>query len=133
MIVNPEGAEPVTVSALHAVAYGCEGDLADNSALVGVTRQAVLASGLTIMSDAVHAFVPHGLTVALILAQSHLVVSTWPELRVATVDVAACTSAEATMQVWQMLAAYLRPSRQSISDETLDLGVYVNAVHETGS
>lgn len=37
-----------------------------------------------------HAFVPHGLTVALILKESHLVLSTWPERRYAVMSLQLC-------------------------------------------
>lgn len=38
-----------------------------------------------------HAFIPHGLTVALILKESHLVLSTWPEHRYAALSLQLCS------------------------------------------
>jgi len=60
----------------------CEG-LADEVALTVVGRQ-------------FHAFAPHGdagVTGVLLLAESHLAVHTWPELRAVTLDVFVCNNA----------------------------------------
>lgn len=71
--------EQVTLHRLSVVARGCRGDLANNQLLTALIRQAAAVSGLSVVGEAVHAFVPHGLFIALLLAQSHLVLSTWPE------------------------------------------------------
>lgn len=47
-------------------------------------------AGLNEVRRARHAFVPHGLTVALILKESHLVLSTWPEHRYAAMSLQLC-------------------------------------------
>jgi S-adenosylmethionine decarboxylase proenzyme len=47
-------------------------------------------AGATIRSELAEQFQPHGLTCVLILAESHLTVSTWPEHNLAHIDVFTC-------------------------------------------
>ncbi len=106
---------------LAVVARGCGGDLTDNDALTELTRRAAVASGLHVVGETVHAFVPHGLSVALLLAQSHLVLSTWPEHRVAIVDLVVCGDHQAAHAVWQTLQQHLRPTMVELSAQTISL------------
>ena len=57
--------------------------------------QAVQTSGLQAVSQLAHSFPvngqgPGGVTATVLLAESHLCVHTWPELRAVTVDVYVC-------------------------------------------
>jgi len=59
---------------------GCDVALLGNPDRIEWTaRRACEAAGATIVGECVTRFVPHGITVVLVLAESHLVVSTWPE------------------------------------------------------
>ncbi len=49
-----------------------------------------LQAGAKLRQQAAEQFLPHGVTVAMILAESHFVVSTWPEHDFVTLDVAVC-------------------------------------------
>lgn len=54
---------------------------------------AVLRAGLTIVGDVFHQFDGGGVTGAVILAESHLAIHTWPESATATLDVFVCNHA----------------------------------------
>jgi len=56
------------------------------------------SSGATVRQVCEERFLPHGLTIVLILAESHFVVSTWPEHASCTVDVSVC-AAEMDLQL----------------------------------
>jgi S-adenosylmethionine decarboxylase len=56
-------------------------------------------------------FVPHGVTATLVLAESHVVVSTWPEHGTALIDVLLCTVDADPEAVWGAIAAVLAPSQ----------------------
>ncbi|MBS0453033.1 MAG: S-adenosylmethionine decarboxylase [Proteobacteria bacterium] len=67
----------------------------DAKALGSACRQAVLAAGLHPVGELFQAFPatasgPGGVTATVLLAESHLCVHTWPELRAATLDVYVC-------------------------------------------
>ena len=100
---------------LHLTAdlYGCQcaGALpTDLSRLEQLCRGAVEAAGLTVVDEKVFTFPdyqgqPGGVTGAVLLAESHLAVHTWPELAAVTLDVYVCNfgadnsaKAEALMQ-----------------------------------
>ena len=64
--------------------------------LLGVAcRDAVQSAGLQAVGELFHAFPatahgPGGVTATILLAESHLCVHTWPELRAVTLDVYVC-------------------------------------------
>jgi len=53
-------------------------------------RRAAELLGCTTRAQLIEPFQPHGATCVLILAESHLTVSTWPEHRLAHIDVFTC-------------------------------------------
>ena len=85
---------------LHLTAdlYGCACDprlLADAQALAGLGRSAVAGAQLALVAERFHAFPPWqdqagGVTGALLLAESHLALHTWPERGGVTLDVYVC-------------------------------------------
>ena len=62
------------------------GVLRDPALLRRVLRDAAGAGGATVVAEAFHVFPNGGVTGVLVLAQSHLSIHTWPELRLANVD-----------------------------------------------
>src|SRR5947199_327360 len=106
---------------LMAVARGCRGDLTNNEEIVQACHHAVDVNGLSVVSQAVHAFVPHGLSIALLLAQSHMAVSTWPEYRLATVDLAVCAAGWKAQAIWEELRFCLDPASVELSEGSVAL------------
>lgn len=123
MSADPETAEAVstTVTQLVIVARHCAGPLPDMPALTSACVAAVREAGFDIVAQAAHAFTPHGASVALLLAQSHIIVSTWPEFSVALVDLAVCGGPEAALTVWNALERVLLPSASHVTEQVLDL------------
>ena len=73
--------------------YGCPADtpyMIDAQALRTACLDAVAAAGLTSVGDRFHQFEPQGVTGAVILAESHLAIHTWPEMGSVTLDVYVC-------------------------------------------
>ncbi|HVF65762.1 MAG TPA: adenosylmethionine decarboxylase [Casimicrobiaceae bacterium] len=73
--------------------YGCPADspyMTDRDALRTACLAAVEHAGLTIVGDHFHQFEPQGVTGAVILAESHLAIHTWPEMESVTIDVYVC-------------------------------------------
>jgi S-adenosylmethionine decarboxylase len=101
---------------LMIIARGCSGPLSDVQALAAGCIGAVREVEFQIVADASYAFTPHGATVALVLAQSHLVVSTWPEHRFAMVDLTVCGPKASAMRLWRFLKDVLKPEDEEISE-----------------
>jgi len=76
----------------------CHGRIQDASALIAAMQQGCESSGATVRQICEERFQPHGLTIVLILAESHFIVSTWPEHASCTVDVSVC-AAEVDLQL----------------------------------
>lgn len=80
---------------LHLVAnlYRCQGNaryLTDSALLRRFCLDTVINSGLTVVGDLFHQFDGGGVTGAVVLAESHLAIHTWPELNSVTLDVYVC-------------------------------------------
>jgi S-adenosylmethionine decarboxylase proenzyme len=87
--------DKATVSALghHLLVEftGCDaGALADLGRVTSAMIQAAEASGATVVTHSFHHFSPHGVSGAVIIAESHLAIHTWPEHGFAAVDFFSC-------------------------------------------
>lgn len=90
-------------------AYECGPVIRDETALVQVCHDTAEHVGATIMGDALVRFVPHGLTVALFLAESHLVLTTWPEHELLLIDLLLCNPGMDAEKAATRLAKSLSP------------------------
>jgi S-adenosylmethionine decarboxylase len=73
-----------------ADAYHCEASIEDSEALMAAAVAAAAAVGATVVGEATVKYVPHGLTVGVFLAESHLVLTTWPEHKLLLIDTLLC-------------------------------------------
>jgi len=72
---------------------GCEAAaLADLQHVTRAMLEAAEASGATVVTHSFHHFSPHGVSGAVIIAESHLAIHTWPEHGFAAVDYFSCGS-----------------------------------------
>lgn len=93
-------------------AYGCKADLSDLKTLEKASRIAVTSVGAQIVTGCHHIFQPHGLTLCLILKESHFVLSTWPEHELAILNIFLCNEKMDTKQVWAQMKRVLRPTHE---------------------
>jgi len=86
--------------------------LRDGAALAAHCERAARDAGLRVVARQFHAFTPEGdggHTGVLLLAESHLAVHTWPELRAVTLDVFVCNFAsDNTPKAQALLDALVR-------------------------
>lgn len=75
---------------LLASFYGCGPALDDEARLIAVLHESAERVGAVVVEEARVRYAPHGLTVAMFLAESHALLSTWPEHRLALLDVLLC-------------------------------------------
>ncbi len=109
------------VTHLMIVARDCAGPVGDVHALTTACVDAVGEVGLQVVADTTFAFTPHGATIVLLLAQSHLVVSTWPEHRLVIADVTICGSKTAAARLWRGIGTLLAPGSCEISERWICL------------
>ena len=108
------------MNGLHILAdfHACEGErrlLLDAAALAALCRRACAKSGLVVVAEAFHQFPGAGATGALVLAESHLAIHTWPELDAVTLDLYVCNYSQdnraAAETAYNALRTELKPGR----------------------
>lgn len=90
--------------------YGCQGDLDDAEFLVSVLQAAAQQMRGTIIKTVSHKFSPTGITVILILAETHISIHTWPEHNYAALDIFICSQDADPKAGWQAVRGALKPS-----------------------
>lgn len=96
---------------LFVDAYDCDQLLNDAQGLLEVLLSAAERIGAKPMNRCHTEFIPHGVTSVLILAESHFVISTWPELRYASFDALLCNETMDALLAWKVVEQSLRPTR----------------------
>ncbi len=100
------------VKQLFVDAYHCSGQLDDAKLLMKVMTDSVEAVGARIVNSCETNYQPHGVTNVLVLAESHCVVSTWPEYKYAAIDILLCNDTMDPMDVWVLLRDFLKPEEE---------------------
>ena len=71
--------------------YDCDKELINCvSHVENVLSKAAIAAKATIIESKFHHFSPHGVSGALIIAESHIAIHTWPEYGYCAVDIFTC-------------------------------------------
>ncbi len=95
---------------------GCPKDrLADAALVRDALRAAALAAGATIVGEASHQFVPHGVSAVVLVGESHLSAHTWPDEGVACLDVFTCSDRFDARGAAEHLARLLGAARSRVS------------------
>lgn len=109
------------LSGLFAIARECAHTMRDPADLLSLAKSVLAISGASLVAEFDHTFVPHGLTIVLVAAESHLVLSTWPEFRTATLDMALCGTDVDPMKGWSHLVAQLQPTSTDVATRSWTL------------
>lgn len=110
------------ITELLVEATGCTGPLNDGEGLCRALRAASERVGATIVREATHAYAPHGITAVIFLAESHLMVTTWPEHAYAVVEVFLCNDDMDPEDAWGVIADYLQPADARFHPVRLRIG-----------
>ncbi len=89
--------------------YGCEGDLDDEEFLCGTLEAAAERAGARVIRRIKQRFSPRGVSVILILAETHISIHTWPEYRYAALDIFICGEGKDPEAAWAFIKEALRP------------------------
>jgi len=112
-LAGPKRGRPVAsrfaIRQLLLEARRCKGPLDDPDRLSEALREAAAAVGAKVEGGCHAHFVPHGVTAVIILAESHMSISTWPEYEFALVDVLFCRSGASPELAWASLEPVLEP------------------------
>ncbi len=94
--------------------YSCDREILND---VDFVRSAMLEAarkpGATIVTETFHHFSPHGVSGAVIIAESHLAIHTWPEFGYAAVDLFTCGNSVSSEAGFNHLRQALKASHVS--------------------
>ena len=94
--------------------YGCDDEALRNiSQLPEVMKQAVGESGATLLDSKTYIFPPDGLTMVLLLSESHASIHTYPEHGACFVDFFTCGTNCSAEKFDEALRSYLKPQKVS--------------------
>jgi len=108
------------MNGLHILAefHACKGDrrlLLEAEPLAALCRRVCKGAGLEVVAEAFHQFAGAGATGALVLAESHLAIHTWPELESVTLDLYVCNYSQdnraAAEAAYDALRTRFKPGR----------------------
>jgi S-adenosylmethionine decarboxylase len=106
---------------LTCEAIGCAVDLRSAEAMERALRSAAARAGATVVAEAAHAYHGGGLTMVLLCAESHLLISTWPEADYALVEVLLCGEAARPDLAAEVVKGALRAAEWRVHASTLEL------------
>lgn len=106
-------------------AWGCEVDLMDQDLALAVIRAGATAVRAREMQSLAVEFVPHGLTLVLVLAESHIVMSTWPEFDLLLIDILFCGQECEPEAAWLAMSELLRPRHAAVRVVTRPIGPFI--------
>ena len=98
--------------------YECPAIIDDASALAEAAKTAAQSVGATIVGEYEVRYVPHGLTIAIFLGESHIVLTTWPEYRLLLVDILLCNPDMNPREVAEQIKAQICPDGNMVVHET---------------
>lgn len=102
----------------HLVAdlHGCTADLNNPRLVMETLEQACEVARATVVERSGHHFSPYGVTVVLVIAESHLAIHTWPEYRYAAVDLFTCGNSVDTWKAFEHVKRALGASRVEVRE-----------------
>lgn len=78
------------IKSLHIDAYKCECNLNDSKLLLAAFIKAAKSINAKIVKEIVYKYKPQGISIVLLLAETHASVFTWPEFDYAAVEIFLC-------------------------------------------
>lgn len=108
--------DPGDVVQLVLDCMDCAGPLNDAPALEETLRAAAADVEATVLQVARCDYVPHGITMVAFLAESHLLVSTWPEHGFAIVEIMLCNPSMDPNDARRAIEAALRPASTRVHE-----------------
>ena len=88
----------------------------DNEGLKNALLAAAKASKATVLDYVDYEFIPHGMTMAILLSESHATIHTYPEHRACFVDLFTCGEKCSSEKFDEVMRAYLKPAKVCSSE-----------------
>jgi len=100
---------------LIAELYDCDEEILNNVTEIEYQMtKAAIECGATIVTSSFHRFLPHGVSGAIIISESHLAIHTWPEYKYASLDIYTCGDSVDPWVAFNYLKDAFKSGRQEV-------------------
>ncbi|CEP78875.1 MAG: adenosylmethionine decarboxylase [Defluviitoga tunisiensis] len=100
---------------LIAELYDCDEEILNNVTEIEYQMtKAAIECGATIVTSTFHRFLPHGVSGAIIISESHLAIHTWPEYKYASLDIYTCGDSVDPWVAFNYLKDAFKSGRQEV-------------------
>ena len=97
--------------------YSCDTSALDNTTfLENCMKDAVVASGATIIDTKFHQFSPYGVSGVIVISESHMTIHTWPEYGYAAIDFFTCGDQVDPWKAFDHMNHILKPLNYSTKE-----------------
>jgi S-adenosylmethionine decarboxylase len=90
--------------------YGCHNNLDDEQFLMATLEAAAIKTGSIIIQRTTQKFYPTGISIVLILSETHISLHTWPEYDYAALDIFLCGEGKNPETAWQVVKEAVKPT-----------------------
>jgi len=101
----------VVIQEMIVDAIKCRAQLSEKTRLLALMHRAAEAVGATVIESHCTEYEPYGATLVVLLAESHILLSTWPEYDYVTINIFLCNEQMAPADACAILLDDLRPAR----------------------
>ncbi|MGD2141859.1 MAG: adenosylmethionine decarboxylase [Candidatus Bathyarchaeota archaeon] len=102
--------------------YGCKVNLDDEKILTEILDRAAKRVDSTIVNTFVQRFTPIGVSIFMVLAETHLSIHTWPEHQYAALDIFVCGEGKDPQKAWDSIKEELKPNSYEFKELTRTIG-----------
>ncbi|MCL5784030.1 MAG: adenosylmethionine decarboxylase [Patescibacteria group bacterium] len=88
--------------------------LNDQDKLLQAAKNVAQNLGLTVVNSFIHRFEPHGLSLVLVISQSHIAIHTWPEYGYMHLDIMTCSEGDNLQSLESVLQQEFTPSKITV-------------------
>ena len=100
---------------LIAELYDCDEEILNNVTEIEYQMtKAAIECGATIVTSTFHRFLPHGVSGAIIISESHLAIHTWSEYKYASLDIYTCGDSVDPWVAFNYLKDAFKSGRQEV-------------------
>lgn len=121
----------------HLIAefYNCNKEILDSVEKVEYyMKKAAMETKATIVTSTFHRFLPHGVSGAVIVSESHLAIHTWPEFGYASIDLYTCGDEVDPWKAFEYLKKSFNSLRTEVSEHKRglfnEIGIPESSTHK---
>ena len=97
--------------------YTCDSTVLNSAEMLeNCMKDAVKASGATIIDSTFHTFSPHGVSGVIVIAESHMAIHTWPEYGYTAVDFFTCGDRVDPWKAFDYMQKFLKSAKHSTKE-----------------